>query len=888
MSAGDCRRIHTVLSTRGAGASLGQLRVIVRSVIAYTEDQGQAFDRLFEEFFPAHDGNLVCDIPAALIDFELLLRLPSTNDEVTSQVATCLRPQRPSFASPIEGKFDVAPVQPAAEPSDPELDADLSIHEMDDQELGDWIIDVPPCDFDPNACPYFTMGMVRRDAGAMLSQEQLQEAADSLGFFLADSFSAELDIDGSINTTLSHGGLPSPEFARKRHLLTVVLLIDDDAEANRWNSVPHELVAGLTRRGVASTLYRFHGTPEVLIDSYGRVSHIDDLEDKRGELIVMIVSDGHGMCRQIQRRVLERFSRWPRVALFDPRPAEFWDLLPEIAGRLKIGLYPCSGRGVIQCLKRFASETGHISNDVRRPINAGHWWRVLPTDHSPESYLRTLVRPAVLNWARACALVPSSISIGLADHLRRTLFAEVEPTEIATLVALPDTTLSAGGIRFSDRVRDTLLLGFQTLSPSFQSEVANCLCKEIDSSTTNDYLAHRPSLAALQAKFIAIIVRSLVDGQDVDPLEFIRIWKVKELKVMIISVICAVFDRIRNEPLRRVVLATLRRRKPTDDVSIGVATELNIREPLGTYSSIEECSIEPPHLAWKNEDKFPTQNGRYRLVSRLGRGGFGVVYHAYDEQLCRNVAMKVPHLGYRSIREWSQILDEARMLATLSHPAVVTIYDIGESDDNTMYIVSELLDGVPLNTIIGEGKLTILRTCEILATVAEALQYVHSKSVIHRDIKPSNILIDHDGKPHLIDFGLAIRSEDELTRGVTGTPAYMSPEQAKGQSLIDGRSDIYSFGVVMYEMLTGQRPFGRRESILELLMAVMNESPVPLRNLSRDIPPRLESICEKCMAKNVNARYSTAIDLAHDLNEFLRQSSESLPRQWFRRLMGKK
>jgi serine/threonine protein kinase/formylglycine-generating enzyme required for sulfatase activity len=269
--------------------------------------------------------------------------------------------------------------------------------------------------------------------------------------------------------------------------------------------------------------------------------------------------------------------------------------------------------------------------------------------------------------------------------------------------------------------------------------------------------------------------------------------------------------------------------------------------------------------------------GRYRIERQLGSGGFGAVYLAHDDQLKRRVAIKVPHGSHwQSAEEAAQFLVEAQVLANLDHPHIVPVYDVGRLEEGLPYVVSKFIEGCTLADKCRHFKLTIHEVASLVAKMAEALQFAHQKRVVHRDVKPANILLDTDGRPFLADFGLALKEEDfGKIGGLYGTPAYMSPEQASGEGhLVDGRSDIFSLGVVLYELLTGSHPF-TSDSTNELLRCIATVEARPLRQLNPTLPQELERITLKALAKRVGDRYGSACDFAADLQHWLEPKSSA-------------
>jgi tetratricopeptide (TPR) repeat protein len=298
------------------------------------------------------------------------------------------------------------------------------------------------------------------------------------------------------------------------------------------------------------------------------------------------------------------------------------------------------------------------------------------------------------------------------------------------------------------------------------------------------------------------------------------------------------------------------------------STEL-ICSSCGSFFSIPEGSV----AGQGSPEAVPKTLARFQLLEQLGSGAFGVVWKARDTELERLVAVKIPRWGQLDVIGIDYLLREARAVAQLRHPGIVSIHEVAQEGE-LFYIVSDFIEGFSLHEWLTRERPTSDQAARLCQKIAEALHHAHESGVIHRDLKPSNVMIDTQGEPHIMDFGLAKRESGEATLTVEGeilgTPAYMSPEQARGEGHeADRRSDVYSAGVILFELLTGERPF--RGNPRTLLKQVVEDEPPSPRKLDSQIPRDLETICLKCLQKEATRRYASAQELADDLGRYLRR-----------------
>ena len=260
--------------------------------------------------------------------------------------------------------------------------------------------------------------------------------------------------------------------------------------------------------------------------------------------------------------------------------------------------------------------------------------------------------------------------------------------------------------------------------------------------------------------------------------------------------------------------------------------------------------------------------GRYRVLERVGKGGMGVLYRGFDPVLNREVAIKLMHTDFSgdTTQMRARFFREARAAATLQHRNIVTIFEFAE-ESNIPYIVMEFLKGTPLGARMRQQPpLTLDDKMNVVAQLCDGLSYAHEQGVVHRDVKPDNVFLLEDGSVKLLDFGIAKLTSSRLTQpgDVLGSASYMSPEQVGGSESVDGRADVFSTGVVLYELLSGRKPF-EGDSPTAVMVKILKEEPTPIESVTTDLPPEVVAIVMRALKKDPAERFPSADAMGREL-----------------------
>jgi len=326
-------------------------------------------------------------------------------------------------------------------------------------------------------------------------------------------------------------------------------------------------------------------------------------------------------------------------------------------------------------------------------------------------------------------------------------------------------------------------------------------------------------------------------------------------------------DQMTLEQIQNLVRQLPANERPVDLEALRpLLIEVPIQEPTVTAPAAQT-----PPLGKDAEVPPGAKIGRFTIIKKLGGGGFGNVYLAIDNSpLQLRVAIKIPHLNrFQSEVDRLLYLTEAQTVAKLDHPGIVSVFEFGAMTDGRCFVVSKYVEGQDLAHLLKDRSIEVRRGVQILVAVAEALQYIHEQHFVHRDIKPGNLLISKEGRVYVADFGLALPESRQLPSVLAGTPSYMSPEQVRREGhRIDGRSDQFSLGCVMYEVLTGVMPFSGKTTD-EILDKVISHQPPSLRELNQQLPRELNRICLKLLSKLASQRYATTAELVDELRACL-------------------
>jgi len=300
-----------------------------------------------------------------------------------------------------------------------------------------------------------------------------------------------------------------------------------------------------------------------------------------------------------------------------------------------------------------------------------------------------------------------------------------------------------------------------------------------------------------------------------------------------------------------------------------------IEYPFPQSQDVTPSETDPPADTVKSPQTRATLK-HFELLEVVGRGGFGTVWRSVDTRLEREVAVKVPRVEQLSPAGRFEFLREARAAANLRHPNIVAVHEISE-DGGVLFIVTDFIDGPSLREQLRSRRFAHRNAAELVSALAGAVDYAHQRGIVHRDLKPANVLIDLEGKPYITDFGMAQRTAEkdnrDLNGWLAGTPLYMAPEQARGDYLkTDPRTDVYALGVILYEILCGTTPH-RGGQLPELLHRINHESPAPPRSIDPDIPPELEAIALKSLAKEPGARFQSAREMGEAIGRFIARPS---------------